>query len=224
MKFTGRWCSSTKFSVIQGPKHSHWHLLNYLFPVPKISHFPFSLNENWLCLGDFPVAECLDNTSFPGLSAVLPSNLPALALLHQVFKLCENLHVPIDIYSSSFLCTNASLLFLSLPLTQLAVHGNWPHWWNSCNTSSKCFLLQFNSAWVALFPSCSGDNSIYHLILTSSLPNQSLWHKTWFPVSLAHIISDCARVSPHVPEWHGNTMPPWLVEVDVIQQEMELLH
>lgn len=36
---------------------------------------------------------------FPRAFCCTSSNLPALALLHQVFKLCETLRVPTDIYS-----------------------------------------------------------------------------------------------------------------------------
>ena len=38
--------------IIQGPKHSHWHLLNYLFPVPQ-DLYSFSLNKTgcaWVTL------------------------------------------------------------------------------------------------------------------------------------------------------------------------------
>lgn len=115
---------------------------------------------------------------FPRAFCCTSSNLPALALLHQVFKLCETLRVPTDIYSPRSLSMPqciSSIPFFALNTTSCT-------WWMTtlmkflATPLPKCFMLQFKEF------SLGSTVSLRVLVITVSIT--SYWH-------LAYPISPC---------------------------------
>ena len=138
---------------------SHW--------MPWLHIFP----RAFCCNSSNPPAHASASLDFPGMGY---STLCFWHLLPPLSS-CDPITLSISFLCPShagFACVNvhfdAGLGNTSSQMLSAAVQGIQPGW--HCSTT------------------CSGDKSIYHLILTSGLPNQSLWHKTWFPVFLLPIL------------------------------------